>query len=307
MNNQFATQFLLSEVDAYDSLRSMLAQLGAEEDSIKVLVKAVEMGALKPSEAVTIVKKALNIDETSSVGGGVAGGPSAATFSPGAGEQYAGKKAFKKVKEGTFESEEHVATFYSQDGTANVYKRPNKTYYAQIEGDPSYDMEAEDAIEMAKKLKKNGFDLDNPIVGSLWDYTNEDAPRLAGSPAKTNKKGAKNLSAYSSVGFTKAPSAVEAGKKIKGVEVKELWEGQRYSQFKKETATRSKAEQMHEAVKSIHKKLEEVSKLLEFTSQMKMELSESEDQLEYKHNTKKVLDKIHSRVVEIYSKTKQIK
>lgn len=233
MNNQFATQFLLSEEDVYSSLRSMLAQLGAEEDSIKVLVKAVEMGALKPSEAVTIVKKALNIDETSAVGGGVTGGPSAATFSPGAGEQMAGKKAFKKV--------------------------------------------------------------------------DEDAPRLAGSKSKTTKQGAKNLSAYSSVGFTKAPDAVEAGKKIKGVEVKELWEGQRYSQFKKETATRSKAEQMHEAVKSIHKKLEEVSKLLEFTSQMKMELSESEDQLEYKHNTKKVLDKIHSRVVEIYSKTKQIK
>lgn len=233
MNNQFATQFLLSEVGAYDSLKSILAQLGAEEDSIKVLVKAVEMGALKPSEAIEIVKKALNIDETSAVGGGVTGGPSAATFSPGAGEQMAGKKAFKKVE--------------------------------------------------------------------------EDAPRLAGSPAKTNKQGSKNLKAYSSVGFTKAPDAVEAGKKIKGVEVKELWEGQRYSQFKKETATRSKAEQMHEAVKSIHKKLEEVSKLLEFTSQMKMELSESEDQLEYKHNTKKVLDKIHSRVVEIYSKTKQIK
>lgn len=64
---------------------------------------------------------------------------------------------------------------------------------------------------------------------------------------------------------------------------------------------------MHEAVKSIHKKLEEVSKLLEFTSQMKMELSESEDQLEYKHNTKKVFDKIHTKVVEVFSKVKKIK
>jgi len=232
MNNQFATQFLLSEVDAYDSLRSMLAQLGAEEDSINVLVKAVEMGALKPSETVEIVKKALNIDETSAVGGGVTGGPTAATFSPGAGEQMAGKKAFKKMK--------------------------------------------------------------------------EDAPRLAGSPAKTTKQGAKNLSAYSSVGFTKAPSAEAAAKQIKGVEVKELWEGQRYSQFKKETATRSKAEQMHEAVKAIHKKLEEVSKLLEFTSKMKVEISESEYQMEYKHNTKKVFEKIHTKVVEVFSKVKKL-
>lgn len=51
----------------------------------------------------------------------------------------------------------------------------------------------------------------------------EDAPRLAGSPAKTTKQGAKNLSAYSSVGFTKAPSAEEAGKKMKSIDVKMLW------------------------------------------------------------------------------------
>jgi hypothetical protein len=53
----------LKEADTYDSLRSMLKQLGAEEDSIKVLVKAVEMGALKPSDAITITKKALGVNE----------------------------------------------------------------------------------------------------------------------------------------------------------------------------------------------------------------------------------------------------
>lgn len=51
----------------------------------------------------------------------------------------------------------------------------------------------------------------------------EDAPRLAGNPAKTTSQGAKNLSAYSSVGFTKAPSAEEAGKKMKSIDVKMLW------------------------------------------------------------------------------------
>jgi hypothetical protein len=37
MNNQFATQFLREEVDEFDSLRSMLSQLGASEDSIELL------------------------------------------------------------------------------------------------------------------------------------------------------------------------------------------------------------------------------------------------------------------------------
>jgi hypothetical protein len=309
MNNQFATQRLREEQDAYESLRSIMRQLGAEEDSIQVLIKAVEMKALKPSEAIEILKRALNVNETSSVGGGVTGGPTAAAVTTGDGEQVAGtKKAFKKqYQEGTFDSKEHIATFSGVDGIANVYKKVDKTYYAQIEGEPSYDMVAKDAIEMAAKLKKDGFDLDNPLAGNLWDYTNEDAPRLAGSPAKTNKQGSKNLSAYSSVGFTKAPSAKEAGKKLKSIDVEELWESKRYSQFKKEAALRSKPQQMHEAAKIISNKLEEINKLLEFTRQMRSELSEGDEVIEYSSNTKKIFEKIHTRVVEVYSKVKKLK
>lgn len=141
----------------------------------------------------------------------------------------------------------------------------------------------------------------------------EDAPRLAGSPAKTNKQGAKNLDAYGSVGFTKAPSAEAAGKKMKSIDVKELWEeeplseSRAYSRFKKETAIRSKPDQMHEAAKIIQNKLHEIEKLLEFTSQMRSELSEGEQSLEYKHNTKKVFERIHSKVVEVYTKVKGLK
>jgi hypothetical protein len=49
--------------NTYDSLAGMLAQLGAEEDAVKVLVKAVEMGALKPTDAIEIVKKTVNLNE----------------------------------------------------------------------------------------------------------------------------------------------------------------------------------------------------------------------------------------------------
>jgi hypothetical protein len=141
----------------------------------------------------------------------------------------------------------------------------------------------------------------------------EDAPQLAGEKSKTNKQGAKNLSAYSSVGFTKAPSALEAGKKIKGVQVKDLWdeeplsESRAYNQFKREAATRNKPDQLHQAAKVIQNKLEEVSRLLEFTAQMRTELSEGDINLEYKHNTKKVFEKINSKVIEVYTKVKSLK
>jgi hypothetical protein len=140
----------------------------------------------------------------------------------------------------------------------------------------------------------------------------EDAPRLAGEPSKTNSQGSKNLDAYGSVGFTKAPTAQEAGKQMKGIDVDMLWkealeESRAYSQFKKEATMRSKPDQLHEAAKMIQRKLDEVTKLLEFTSQMRSDLSEGEANVEYKHNTKKVFERIHSKVVEVYTKVKGLK
>jgi hypothetical protein len=244
MNNQFATQFLLEELDEFESLRSMLSQLGASKDSIELLVNAVAKGHIEPSKAVEIVKAtAMHEDGAaaaapaggSTTGGGVTNG---ASFTPGAGEQYAA-------------------------GT--------------------------------KKVRKS---------------LGEDAPRLAGEPSKTDSQGTKNLNAYKSAGFTKAPSAEEAGKKLKSIDVEELWEeeplNENYFRFRNETKTRSKPEQYHQAVKTITKKLDEVNRLLEFTGTLKTELSEGEDAFEVKHNTKKAMDKVRGKVVEAYKKLKQL-
>lgn len=243
MNTQFATQYLLQENEDID-IEALLRQAGASADNAKMLANGVRKGLIQLSKAIEIVKQTTGVRETSTVGGGVTGGPTAATFTAGTGEQMA---------------------------TNGISKKKNKYQ--------------------------------------------EDAPRLAGDPAKTNTQGTKNLTAYKNFGFTKAPSAKEAGKHIKGVDVEELWEKEEeglfesraYSKFKKETAMRSKDQQMHEAVKIINKRLEEVSKLLEFAQQMRMDLSEGEETVEYRSNTKKMFEKVCNRVVEIYSKTKQLK
>jgi len=241
MNNQFATQFLREEADEFDSLRSMLSQLGASEDAVEVLINAVAKGHLEPSKAVEIVKSTtIHEDGAAAAGGSTTGGgvTNGATFTPGTGEQYAA-------------------------GTRKKYQ--------------------------------------------------EDAPRLAGDPHKTNKQGAKNLNAYGSVGFTKAPSATEAGKHMKSIDVEDLWgedpltESRAYARFKQEAAVRPKSDQLHQAAKMIHNRLAEITKLLEFTSQMRTELSEGEENLEYKHHTKKVFEKINKQVIEVYSKVKGLK
>ena len=310
MNNQFATQFLLEDLE--DVSREELPF-----DIEGMVEKAMSFG-LTRIEALAMVQeiiKNFKLDEDGAAaapaggGGSTTGGGSTAgaSFTPGTGEQYASTKAFKGTRK--------------------------------------------------KKYQ-------------------EDAPRLAGDPSKTTSQGAKNLSAYSSVGFTKAPNAEEAGKKMKSIDVKMLWkegdgevevswsmikdtvkmlgkrdlgiepnsptgqaflkdveeafneglitsendlihfihgyketlrESRAYSQFKKQAAIRSKDQQMHEAVKMIHNKLEEVSKLVEFAQQMRTELSEGENTLEYKHNTKKIFEKINSKVVEVYTKTRNLK
>lgn len=245
MNNQFATQFLREEVNP-NWFEDLMKEYGADETLIAYTMTLIEKGLMTPERALEIFKDTLGVNETSTVGGGVAGGPTAATWDPqgptGTGEQMATTKAFKGAKKRKYQ---------------------------------------------------------------------EDAPRLAGSPAKTTKQGSKNISAYTSVGYQKAPSAAEAGKKLKSIDVEELWEelneAKRYSQFKKEAAIRTKPQQMHEAAKMVHKKLDEIAKLLEFTRQMRMELSEGEETLEYTSNTKKVFEKINTKVVEVYSKVKGLK
>lgn len=304
MNNQFATQFLLEDTsELKDRVQSALRDAGAtDEHFIRIMTDAVIQDIIILEKAIQIIQNP-RIDEmtgSSGVGGGTTDGASWDPQGPtGTGEQYAAGTRRKKYQ--------------------------------------------------------------------------EDAPRLAGNPSKTNKQGSKNLNAYSSVGFTKAPSAQEAGKKIKGVQVKSLWkegeaatweqveplakaladkylsrelhseffeylkektkigfiegptdvfdsisyfkemlredlqESRAYHKFKRETATRSKDQQMHEAVRMIHNKLAEVSKLLEHAQQMRTELSEGEQTLEYNHNTKKIFERINSKVVEIYSKTRQLK
>jgi len=252
MNQQFQTRFLLEDLDEFESLRNMLLDLGADKDAAEMLVNAVAKGHIEPSKAIEIVKSTTGLEEDggaaaggggSTTGGGVTNG---ATFTPGDGEQTAGKRAFKNVKQ--------------------------------------------------KSIKV------------------EDAPMLAHGKA--------DISTYTQDGFTRAEGHP---KDLTWVEPKDLWdtlptamsedddsadklsEARNYHQFKREAATRTKPQQMHEAAKMIHKKLEEIGKLLEFTNQMRSELSEGEEQLEYKHNTKKLFEKINTKVVETYAKVKKLK
>ena len=75
-----------------------------------------------------------------------------------------------------------------------------------------------------------------------------------------------------------------------------------YNKFKREAATRSNKDSLHEALKSINKKLHEINRLMEYSTNMKMELEE-----DYSPRTGKVVNKLEKQLAEIYKKVKSLK
>ena len=82
-----------------------------------------------------------------------------------------------------------------------------------------------------------------------------------------------------------------------------LTEG-RYSEFKKQTKTRTPQEQLHMGVKEIQRKLDEINKLVEFTTLMKTELKGDKNEMVYLKRTHNSLAKINEKIQTINNKIK---
>lgn len=82
----------------------------------------------------------------------------------------------------------------------------------------------------------------------------------------------------------------------------DLNEALTYNKFKRDSATRPNKDALHEALKSINKKLHEINRLMEYSTNMKMELEE-----DYSPRTGKVVNKLEKQLAEIYKKVKSLK
>lgn len=69
-----------------------------------------------------------------------------------------------------------------------------------------------------------------------------------------------------------------------------------YSRFKNETKTRSKADQYHQAIREVKKRVEEIHKVFEYVNRLKEELNEDGDGLKYKKHTEAAVSKIREMV-----------
>ena len=80
----------------------------------------------------------------------------------------------------------------------------------------------------------------------------------------------------------------------------------RYSQFKTQSKTRAPQEQLHMGVKEIYRKLDEINRLVEFTSRMKTELKGDAEEMNFLKRTHNSLFKINEKIQSINEKIKSL-
>ena len=78
----------------------------------------------------------------------------------------------------------------------------------------------------------------------------------------------------------------------------------RYSQFKSQSKTRTPQEQLHMGVKEMQRKLDEINRLVDFTTRMKTELKGDAEEMNLLKRTHNSLFKINEKIQEINNKIK---
>ena len=87
---------------------------------------------------------------------------------------------------------------------------------------------------------------------------------------------------------------------------KELLNEVTYKQFKSEVKFRTKAEQLHKAMREVKRKLSEIDRIVEYTTRMKQELSEG-DGVQYWARTEKAVHNIAEMVNHLNNKINNLK
>jgi hypothetical protein len=87
---------------------------------------------------------------------------------------------------------------------------------------------------------------------------------------------------------------------------KELLNEATYSNFRNEIKFRTKSEQLHKAIKEVKRKISEIDRIVEYTSRMKQELSESEEGIKYWKATSKNVGQIQEIITQLSNKLKNL-
>jgi hypothetical protein len=93
---------------------------------------------------------------------------------------------------------------------------------------------------------------------------------------------------------------------IQDIIEQELLNEATYKQFKKEVKFRTKAEQLHKAMREVKRKLTEIDRIVDYTQRMKQELSEG-DGTQYWGRTEKAVHSIAEMMNHLNTKINNLK
>jgi hypothetical protein len=117
-------------------------------------------------------------------------------------------------------------------------------------------------------------------------------------------------SGYTGVGGDDRPNVYYGNTRLKesieDIIKQELLNEASYGQFKKEVSYRTKSEMLHKGIKNVKKKIQEINRIVEYTSRMKQELSEG-DGVQYWNRTEAQLQQISEMVNNLNEKIKNLK
>lgn len=220
-----------------------------------------------------------------------------ATFNPGlAGEQMATNKAFKKKEK---KEVKDVEPKYAA-GKAKIYMKDKWGW--------------KDAPSIPNRPSKGGF-IYKQLYEELSQFVKENEPvdevltpddykKAKDLLDKIKDKSSRIYNALLHIMVDPNPYSLE---KELGADLKTAGLNENYSRFKTETKTRNEADQFHQAVRAVKKKVQEINRLFEYVSRLKEELSEGKDGLKYKMHTEKALAKIKDMVNELNKNIKKFK
>jgi hypothetical protein len=106
--------------------------------------------------------------------------------------------------------------------------------------------------------------------------------------------------------FGKKPSYKMYKENLEKLIQEELLNEGTYKQFKKEIKFRTKAEQLHKAMREVKRKLTEIDRIVEYTQRMKQELSEG-DGVAYWGKTEKAVHNIAEMMNHLNTKINNLK
>jgi hypothetical protein len=141
-----------------------------------------------------------------------------------------------------------------------------------------------DLKEFIKQLVRDVLDEES-ISGDAGGYS---------TPYAFSKKGQKTNKLY------------KENMDIQNIIKQELLSEATYKQFKKEVKFRTKAEQLHKAMREVKRKLSEIDRIVEYTTRMKQELSEG-DGVQYWNRTEKAVHSIAEMVNHLNNKINNLK